>query len=270
MAETQSSSSLPKIVITGGTGNLGSKLSKQLLSYDPPKYRVSLIEHPQFFNTSKVPPGAHVTKGDVGNIESGLSPDGGWVNSFDDADAVIHFSAVNPYPNATWDQSAESMDHCCNVFNAACSRGVRRVIFATTSHTMGGYKDVDPPLEAGTLGPDLPPKVGTKLLDPVALEASGDSVAYGAAKLCGERLAASLAALHAPRTTFVCLRVGWCQPGDNLPETLSAAGSPPEFQSDTGVSEEEKRGENGGTDELWFKGMWLSNRDFLAYFEAAL
>ena len=33
--------------------------------------------------------------------------------------AVVHFSAVNPYPNATWGESAQSMDHTFTIFQAA-------------------------------------------------------------------------------------------------------------------------------------------------------
>lgn len=256
-----------KIVITGGTGNLGTKLSHHLLRHDPPKYHVHLIEHPRYFRKDVVHPSATVTLGDVADAESGLS-DGGWASALDGADAVVHFSAVNPYPNADWSESAQSMDHTFNVFHAAVSRGVRRVILATSNHVMGQYKEVEN-LGAGELRPDMEPKIGTALRDPAALEASGDAVAYAAAKLAGERLAASLAAFHAPATTFVCLRIGWCQPGENSPATLSAAGSPPEFQSDTGASAEERKGEDL-VDERWFRGMWLSNRDFLAYFESAL
>ena len=140
---------------------------------------------------------------------------------------------------------------------------------------MGQYKDAEPPLPPGALAPSMPPKVGTPV---AAVAKSGDAIAYAAAKLAGERLAISCAALFAPTTTFVCLRIGWCQPGDNLPSTLTAEGSPPQFLN----AEDAKGGGVGGSgsgggegtassvDERWFKSMWLSNRDFLAYFTAAL
>jgi hypothetical protein len=35
------------------------------------------------------------------------------------ADVLVHFSAVNPYPNATWSESAQTMDHAFNVFQMA-------------------------------------------------------------------------------------------------------------------------------------------------------
>jgi hypothetical protein len=134
---------------------------------------------------------------------------------------------------------------------------------------------------------------------------SGDGKAYGAAKLAGERYARTLGNLHGDVTTFVVLRVGWCQPGENVPATLTAAGSPPEYlleekknmndnDDDGGMKqgaakedvEQSKKDNNdlnntnkddddddddaANKDELWYKQMWLSNRDFLAYFTAAM
>ena len=64
---------------------------------------------------------------------------------------------------------------------------------------------------------------------------------YGAAKLMGERLGRSLS--RAFDITFVALRLGWIQPGANLPETLP---------------------------DEWARAMWLSNRDLGRLFEAAV
>lgn len=138
---------------------------------------------------------------------------------------------------------------------------------------MGGYKD-DPTYGPSSIFPYSDPRLGTLPLNPNLLDSSGDGKAYAAAKLAGERLAMSLANLYAETTTFVVLRIGWCQPGENLPSTLSAAGSPPEFLLDvnptTNIEEEEEAAENDKKDEFWYKRMWLSNRDFLQYFDAAI
>lgn len=154
---------------------------------------------------------------------------------------------------------------------------VRRVILASSNHVMGGYKD-DPTYGPSSIYPSSDPRVGTTPLNPHLLDSSGDGKAYAAAKLAGERLAMTLANLYADTTTFVVLRIGWCQPGENLPSTLSAAGSPPEFLLDVNTNEEGEEqdaaaavtAENDKTDELWYKRMWLSNRDFLQYFDAAI
>lgn len=131
---------------------------------------------------------------------------------------------------------------------------------------MGGYKD-DDLYGPSSVTPSSDPRVGTIPLDPKTLSISGDAMGYAAAKLAGERLAMTLANVYGDVTSFVVLRIGWCQPGRNLPRTLSAAGSPPEFLLGDAVAEES---EGDKKDELWFKRMWLSNRDFLSYFEKAL
>jgi hypothetical protein len=120
---------------------------------------------------------------------------------------------------------------------------------------MGRYKDAP---EVATLHPTTPPRCGTFLCDPEATAKSGDAVPYAAAKLAGEQLGRTLAAASST-TTFVALRIGWCQPGANLPSTLNPGGcpaAPPPPEADV--------------DETWFKSMWLSNGDFLRYFTAAL
>lgn len=153
---------------------------------------------------------------------------------------------------------------------STCLQIVRRVIFASSNHVMGGYKD-DSAYGPSSVKPSSDPRVGTIPLDPKTLAVSGDAMGYAAAKLAGERLAMSLANIYGDTTSFVVLRIGWCQPGENLPSTLSAAGSPPEFLLEGGdktVIVEQSEGDK--KDEIWFKQMWLSNKDFLAYFEKAL
>lgn len=267
------------IVITGGLGNLGSKLCRHLLSSSStPSLKVVLLEHPAFIDTSKPPPhpDAIIVPCDLGSpnhkeLETILSGSG----SGRTVDTVIHFSAVNPYPNANWSESSQSMDHTFNIFQMAVKCGVRRVILASSNHVMGGYKD-ETSYGPSSIHPNSPPNVGTVPLDPQTLKISGDAKAYAAAKLAGERLAMTLGSIHGDTTSFVVLRIGWCQPGENLPQTLSAAGSPPEFLLEGGKDDEGTNNDSNGMsegdakDEIWFKQMWLSNRDYLQYFEAAI
>jgi len=247
----------PTVVITGGTGNLGVKLATHLI--ETGKYRVVLIEHPDFFCLERVPEGCTYVLGDL------VSVTGGWQEALRGADTVVHFSAVNPYPNASWEESAGSMSHIFNIFLAAARHGVRRVVFASSNHVMGGYKDLP---DFGMVHPTSPPRCGTKLHNLEHLAKSGDAVAYAAAKLAGEQMGRALAAVSTT-TTFAILRIGWCQPGENSPKTLSASGCPPQYQTKVGgpasapVTDE-------AIDEAWFCGMWLSNGDFLRYFEAAI
>ena len=57
------------------------------------------------------------------------------------------------------------------------------------------------------------------------------------------------------------MRIGWCQPGENHPRTINTSGLP-----DAGMPTEgyEDR------DLIWFRNMWLSNRDFEHLMLAAL
>jgi len=212
-----------RVVITGGCGNLGSKLAAHLLR-SPEDWSVVLLEHPAFHSDAKVAEGATCVLGDL--ADGG----GAWAAALRGADAVVHFSAVNPYPNASWEESAASMLHTFNVLLLAERAGVRRVVLASSNHVMGGYKEKR---AHGLVRPADPPACGTPLRDPAHLAASGDAVAYAVAKLTGEQLCKSLAATRRgllPGPSYFILRIGWCQPGENMPATLSAAGVPPEFQ----------------------------------------
>ena len=129
------------------------------------------------------------------------------------------------------------------------------------TQVMGGYKD---DRRHGTVKPSDAPRVGTALNDPAAAQRAGDAVAYAAAKLAAERLLAALAHVR-PRTVFLALRVGWCQPGINSPRTIGASGVPPAFET-AGAAASVK---DDSHDDAWFRGMWLSNQDFLRLFGAA-
>jgi nucleoside-diphosphate-sugar epimerase len=247
------------VIITGGCGNLGTKLATHLLQTTD--FAVVLIEHPDHFKPECVPAGASVVLGDL------TDGAGSWRSALrGPAYALVHFSAVNPYPNASWADSAASMSQTFNVFLAAQECGLPRVILATSNHVMGGYKDVP---EHVVVTPACPPRCGTLLRDPTDRLRSGDAVAYAAAKLAGEQLARALAARGGGATTYIALRIGWCQPGDNLPSTLNPSGSPPQFQNEVDSAPTAAAADQA-VDENWFKNMWLSNGDFLRYFTAAI
>jgi nucleoside-diphosphate-sugar epimerase len=149
-----------------------------------------------------------------------------------------------------------------NLVGAALAANVRRFVFASSNHVMGQYKD--PPLAErigpGLLTSDLPPGPGTA-------RPEGNCIvrdhAYAASKLFGERLCLSAAALSGGRMSTVSVRIGWCQPGENDPRTISAAGVAPK---------EGREVPQGGSDSdlTWYRNMWLSNRDYVALMEAAL
>ena len=145
-----------------------------------------------------------------------------WVSEFDDVDTVIHL-AGNPNEFAPWDELVgPNLDALANVLNAAAYAGVERVVFASSNHAMGNYREFgDMPITV-----DLPPRPDGP---------------YGGAKLVGERLGKSLA--QAFDLTFIALRLGWVQSGENRPETLP---------------------------DDWSRRLWLSNDDAVHLFECAV
>ena len=190
-----------------------------------------------------------------------------WRDALQRVQAVVHFAARNPYPDASWDDAAVSIDITLNVALAAAdSPSVERFVFATSNHVMGRYKDN--PLAAtvgpGTLRPDRPLGVGTvweKTEPPL------DATAYSTTKMVGERICQALGTRANGSTTFVSVRIGWCQPGANLPETLNATGEP---SAQSGTAESHPDPEGYRRAERWFRLMWLSDRDFAHLFDRAI
>ncbi len=118
--------------------------------------------------------------------------DESWVAYFDDVDTVVHL-AGNPDDDAPWDALVgPNLDGLANVFHASAFGGVERVIFASSNHVMGRYRDIgDMPITV-----DLPPRPDGP---------------YGGTKLVGERLGRSLASAF--DLTFIAIRIGWVQRG---------------------------------------------------------
>jgi nucleoside-diphosphate-sugar epimerase len=133
-------------------------------------------------------------------------------------------------------------------------------VFASSNHVMGQYKDAPlaDALTPGALTSSLPPGPGTRWFNGREML---QGFAYAASKLMGERACLAEAHRSNGRLTSVCVRVGWCQPGENRPETINTSGLP---------GEETNAGPDTERDLRWFRNMWLSNRDFTAVMERAL
>ncbi|CAN5644013.1 NAD(P)-dependent oxidoreductase [soil metagenome] len=185
------------ILITGACGNIGRKLQDAWSN----EYDLILLD------LRADPEDPEVFAADL----SELSED--WLTFFHGVDTVIHLAA-NPDPLAPWDELiGPNIDALANVLNASVLAGVERFVFASSNHAMGGYRDrgTEPITE------DLPPLPDGP---------------YGLTKLIGERLGQS--ASRAFDLTFLALRIGWVQLGENRPETLP---------------------------DDWSRSMWLSNND---------
>jgi nucleoside-diphosphate-sugar epimerase len=194
------------VLITGACGNIGRKLRAAWTDV----YDLVLIDKSADDDDDDII---------VADLEV-LDDD--WITHFHGVDTVVHLAA-NPDSDADWDQLiGPNLDVLANVFNAAALAGVERVIFASSNHVMGGYRDLD----------DEPITVDR--------EPRPDGP-YGAAKLFGERLGRSLA--RAFDLTFIALRIGWVQGGNNRPETLP---------------------------DDWSRKLWLSNNDLVQLFDCAV
>jgi NAD+ dependent glucose-6-phosphate dehydrogenase len=211
---------MKRVLVTGAAGNLGGKLRRHLSS----SCDLVLLDR--------------VTGGDLAIVEADLATWGTWVERFTGIDVVFHFAA-DPTAQQAWPALVgPNVDALVNVFQAALSGGVRRVVYASSNHVMGGYKDV---AEPRVLTTDLPPLPGTQY---VVDGQERDSGPYASAKLFGERLGKCLAEAHG--IEVIAVRLGWIKPGDNPAESITP-----------------DRGE-------WFRQMWLSNRDYCHLMERCL
>jgi NAD+ dependent glucose-6-phosphate dehydrogenase len=201
------------ILITGAAGNLGSKLSRHLTG----RYDLRLLD---------INP-----RGDRDILQADLAQwNSSWIERFRGVDVVVHLAADGT-AHQTWAKLiGPNVDALINVFLASAQAGVKRIIYASSNHVMGGYKDEAKPAE---LAIGLPPRPGAHY---VVDGQHRDSTPYGSAKLFGERLGKCFAEAYG--LSVIAVRIGWVRPGENRPEDI-----PPE------------RGP-------WFKFMWLSNRDF--------
>lgn len=235
-----------RVLVTGANGNLGGKLVEALLAGGRHEAVLAVdLTPPAAAHPALVPIVADLSRRD----------DERWIEAVRGADAIVHFAAQVPHVVATWEDAAVSFAMTANL--VAEARHVRRFVFASSNHVMGGYKDTDIAMSPGALTTGLPPLVGTRfMLNGVA----SASTAYASAKLMGERLLAA----NASRAGFssVSLRIGWCQPGENRPQTISASGTPiGAFGEQTAAAAVALR---------WYRNMWLSNADFCGFFAAAL
>jgi nucleoside-diphosphate-sugar epimerase len=236
-----------RIAITGANGNLGRKLVAAFLS-DPDVAIVRALDL-EFGNvlpdSSRIEPVlVNLLKG---RLEEALGP----------SDHVVHLAAQNPFPDASWEDASASFDMTARLAEAATRTGVRRFVFASSNHVMGGYKDTVIAQSDGGLTMDLPPQVGTQIHTPGRFT---NSTPYATAKLMGERLLSAKA--ESAAFTAVSLRIGWCQPGENSPLTLSAAGTPKTDATEADL--------DLVRDLRWFRAMWLSNGDLARCVVAAV
>lgn len=191
---------LKRVLVTGSTGNLGVKAIEALRRHD--ELEVIGIGR----NSGRA---ADVITADLEQY------DPSWAKHFEGADAVLHLAA-DPKPVGTWESIQRlNIDLALNVFRAAEEAGVRRFVFASSNWVLGGYRFTQDQLSS-----ELAPRP----VNP-----------YGASKLFMERYA--LVAAERSGMSVLCLRIGYCQPGANIPGPHMAFGR-------------------------WGQEMWLGNEDW--------
>jgi nucleoside-diphosphate-sugar epimerase len=239
-----------KILISGAAGNLGRKLIAHFL-------RASWCGGIVALDRAAGPNAGDRVRWVAADLAD--SADRRWREAMDGVDAAVHLAAY-PNPDASWTDTCVSVDMTLNLLDAARTAGVRRFVFASSNHVMGGYKD--PPLadslEAGSLTTALTPAPGTRWFNGRTVM---HGVAYGVSKLMGERACAASAVHSGGRLSTVSVRIGWCQPGENHPRSLNPSGVAGAAPVDDPDAERNLR---------WFRSMWLSNRDFAAVIERAI
>jgi nucleoside-diphosphate-sugar epimerase len=187
----------PTVLITGATGNLGSKLRRHLEG----RYELRLID---------IDP-----RGDGAVVQADLSRwNEDWIEQFEGAGTIVHLAA-DPTAHQTWPRLVEpNIDAVTHVYLAAARARVSRVIYASSNHVMGGYQE-DP--EPARITTEIPPRPGTRY---VVDGQPRDSTPYATAKLFGERLGKSIA--ESTNVSVIAVRIGWVRGGENRASEIPA------------------------------------------------
>ena len=194
------------ILITGAAGNIGAKVTTHFRQTGA--YAVRLLD---------VKGGGDIVAADLGVY------DASWARLFDGIDTVLHF-AGDPRGHADWESvMRKNIAGTQHVLRAAREAKVRRVVFASTNQVMLGYRFAEGPVTT-----DMPPRP----LSP-----------YGMSKLFGEQIGRAFQ--EETGIDFLALRIGYFQPGENLPGAHMQIGA-------------------------WGQSMWLSNRDMNHAAECAI
>lgn len=160
-----------KILITGSSGRLGNYLAKGLFN----RYQVFLTDKIESKNNTYDYPFTKLDLSESDNI----------VHLFENIDTVLHFAAT-PNPFSHWNELLPSnIIALYNTYNAAHKAKCKRIIFASSVHTVGGCQN------NFEISADVRPM-------PLNL--------YGTTKAWGEAVAYYFSKKN---LSSICLRLGW-------------------------------------------------------------
>ena len=162
---------MPRILMTGAAGGIGSRLRKLL----PPLYPdlvLSDLKPPADLAASETFRAAELS--DPAQVEAICAG----------VDGILHFGGFSV--EGPWDAILQSnIIGCYNLFEAARKQGVRRIVFASSNHAVGFYP------RHHRIGTDVTPRPDSR---------------YGVSKVFGEALGALYADKHGLAVT--CIRIG--------------------------------------------------------------
>lgn len=216
-----------RVLVTGGEGLIGGIVRRSLAQ----RYELSFItRRPKRF-ASHV---ANITR--LASIQP----------AFAGVDTVLHLAGASSV-DAAWDQVlADNIVGTYNVFEAARIAGARRVVYASSNHTIGMYE--------AEASPDIYDLDDPRVYD-AAVALRPDSL-YGVSKAFGEALGRLYADRHG--LDVVCLRIGAVRESDD--PTQVAPGRPFAPLPVLTVDQSRQR----------LRAAWLSHRDCAQLIQRAI
>jgi nucleoside-diphosphate-sugar epimerase len=183
------------ILVTGMSGLLGGAVQRQLRG----KYELAALNR-------RAVEGVRCCRADISNLDAILP-------AFKGIDTVVHLAGVLRGKLAWRDYLENNIVGTYNVFEASRIAGVKRVVFASSGATVGGWER-EPPYDSIIQGryeglPQQWPKLTHETPSrPVGI--------YGATKVWGEALGRVFSDKHG--ISVICLRIGVVNPEDRPTE----------------------------------------------------
>ncbi len=164
-----------RILFTGAGGNLGRRLREHLHQF------ANIVRLADMADIGPAGPGEEVVQCDLADRDAVL-------RMCEGVDAILHFGGVSTEVEFAPIMQANILG-MVNLYEAVHKLGIRRVVFASTNHTMGMYQTTE------TVDAKMP--------------ARPDGY-YGLSKVWGENLARYYWDRFGVET--VCIRIGFCFP----------------------------------------------------------